>query len=198
MNMDLVKNILGLPDENINVLFKPKQRDVLQRFLNGKSLDENQNRYLRGDIRKKIDTLSSLIGEENEDELRSFLSGVENYYITGYCALKHNGYGWYFDVKHIRVINTRLEGSFHISHGIVKLIRIRSIKNRSFSMDRSSGLKYATNDQVLKDAMEDDDKGLTMECMSHLKRYGDLFIKGHERYQNEKWNAGSEPEDFGV
>ena len=198
MNMDLVKNILSLPDHDLNILFKPKQQEVLQRFINGKTLDKNQKRYLRGDIRVKIDTLSSLLGVEKEDELRSFLNGVENYYITGYSALKHNGFGWYFDVKRIRVKNTRLDGSFHISQGIVKLTRTRSIKNRSFSMDQRSGLKYATNDQILKDAMEDDDEALIMECMSHLKRYGELFIKDHKRYLKDEKGTESKPEDFGV
>lgn len=196
--MDVIEDVLNLPEHEIRTLFKPKQKEVLVRIMKGEPLDSNQQRYLRGDIRKKIDTLSSLEKNGKENEKRSFLKGVENYYITGYDALKHNGYGWYFSTKRIIVMNTRLEGTFHVPGAIIKLIRLRSLKNRSFSVDEETRLKFASNEQIFKDAEELGDEALRRECLSHLKRYGELFIEGHERYLNDEPHFRFEPEDFGV
>jgi len=198
MDVDLIRDILALPIDELDIWFKHQQQEVLRKLIDNEPHNENQKRYLRGSIKRKIDTLSSLLGERNEGELIRFLNGIENYYITGFSALKHNGFGWYFVVKRICVTNTRIEGSFHIPHKLVKLKRYRSIKNRSFLIDERTGLRYATNEQILKDAIEDGDEALKRECLSHLKRYGELFIKDHERYLTAETTLSYEPEDFGV
>lgn len=180
MDINAVQRILSLPDDRINAFLKPKQKMVLRKLISGEELDENEKRYLRGNIRKKIEMISSLIESVDDDPLREFTKGISSYYISGYEALKHNGFGWYFDTKRILIYNTRVEGKYRIPGKSIILKRVRSIRNREFKPDENTGIIYASNSQIMIDAISEGDLALVRECRSHAMRYGKMFIQDNE------------------
>lgn len=198
MNLELIERILNLPESQFNALFKPKQQLVLGKILSGGELDDNEKRYLRGDIRNKIDILTLLLDEDKRPALQNFTDGLENYYISGYEALKHNGYGWYFNTKRILIYNTRMEGTFHIPGKLIIAKRVKSLRNRGYKRDREKGIIYADNEQILKDARSEGDEALVRECMSHIRRYGEMFINEPKRFLDTEKTPEIDPGDFGV
>ena len=198
MDMILVGKILKLPEEQLNTLFKPKQQSVLKKVLSGDELDDNQKRYLRGDVRNKLELVRILIEGKNTSPLQNFTSGLENYYISGYDALKHNGYGWYFDTKRILIYNTRLKGTYHIPGKLIIAKRVKSLRTRGYERDPRTGIIYADNAQILKDAIAEGEEALVRECMSHLQRYGDLFIEDPEGVPDRHEGSDLDPGEFGV
>ncbi len=198
MDMELIERILDLPESQLNALFKPKQQQVLRKARSGDELDNNEKRYLRGGIRAKVEMIESLIGGESTSPLQAFTIGLENYYISGYEALKHNGYGWYFNTKRILIYNTRMEGKFHIPGKLIIAKRVRSLRKRSYERDRKTGIIYADNGQILEDALSEGDDALVRECMSHIRRYGEMFINEHMRFLDAERTPNIDPVDFGV
>lgn len=198
MNLKTIQKVLSLSDERTDALFKPKQKIVLRKLLSGEVLNDNEKRYLRGSIRNKIEMLSSLIEDEDDNPLQEFTKGIGNYYISGYEALKHNGFGWYFDIKRVLIYNTIMEGTYRIPGKLIVLKRLKSIRNRDLLVDEEDGITYAGNGQILRDAISEGDIALIRECRSHVRRYGEMFMIGSENYIEEEGQVNVDPAHFGV
>lgn len=190
--------------ESINALFKPGQKRIIEKIYKGDELTDNEKRYLRGNLGKKIRELEYLVGSydgsRSMDEY-SFLSVLGNsYYITGFDAMKHNGFGWFYDPRTIYVINTKLKGSFKQAGKRVVLIRIKSLSGSLFQKDRETGLQFATNEQIIKDARFLDDPSLERAWWSMFRRYPRMFVKNPEKYSEPEGVGQQErrPEDYGV
>ena len=65
-------------------------------------------------------------------------------------------------------------------------------------IDEETGLRIATNEQILKDAIEDDDEAMIRECRSHYIRYGDLFMKDQDMLMMIDDPTYYSAEEFGV
>ena len=183
-NQQLIRKLADSEELVVPVLFKPVQFTIIKKMNTGKKLTENEKRYLRGNMRAKLIALEKLDTRDGTKESISILlNGIGSYYVTGLEALKHNGYGWYFEPKAIEVINTRIEGSLRISGTLFKFIRVKSMERSEFNIDEKTGITYAENEQIFKDA------GLTKnEYVKHvwiqmLARYGKLFARNYEKFK---------------
>ena len=178
MTQKLIQLLAKKEDLIVPTLFKPVQFNIIKKINNNKILTENEKRYLRGKIRKKLTVLKTLINiEQTKNELASFLDSIDSYYITGLEALKHNGYGWYYEPKIIEIINTKIEGKININGKILKLIRVKSIKNSKITLDQTTGLKYAANEQIIKDTSFTKNEYTKTLWMQMLSRYKNMFVK---------------------
>jgi hypothetical protein len=186
MNSLLIKKLVEMEDLVVPTLFKPVQFNILKKLRAGKKLNENEKRYLRGKMKGKLSILNKFMASKGEEVngYAVFLDSLGSYYITGLEALKHNGFGWYFKTKIIEVINTKIEGKVSISNKTLKLIRVKSIKNSKFLIDKKTGLKYAANEQVLKDAKITKNKYAESVWKQMLSRYGNLFIKNYGKLKS--------------
>lgn len=186
MNLDIIERILALNHKDRGILFKPVQTVVLRKILSGKDLIENEKRYLRGNLRRKVEVIEKIATEEpygDDGELSEFLKTLEDYYITGFAALKHNGYGWYYDPKYIEVINTRLEGRIRLDGKMIVLKRVKSLGTDSWRTDPRTGLRYATNERILYDARRAKQTELVRIWISLFNRYEQMFVKDPSRYE---------------
>ena len=182
-NQKLIKRIIEIEEKVVPTLFKPVQFNILKKIIKNKKLTENEKRYLRGSIKQKLELLE-LLGRndgDNKDGVGNkyvkFLNNIDSYYITGLEAIKQNGYGWFFDVKVIEVINTKIEGRIKIGDKLVKLFRVNSIENRKFTLNKETCLNYATNEQIIKDIIitkNEDAKNIWLQMCS---RYKKVFAK---------------------
>ncbi|MBI2671470.1 hypothetical protein HYX16_00890 [Candidatus Woesearchaeota archaeon] len=181
----LIQKIAGMEDVVVPTLFKPGQFNIIKKLSLGKKLNENEKRYLRGKMKNKLMILTKFMTDmlEEEQDYKFFLAHLGSYYITGFEALKYNGFGWYFKTKIIEIINTKLEGKVIISGKTLKIIRAKSIRNSKFSIDKKTGLKYATNEQILKDIKITKNKYAEIVCRQMLSRYEKLFIKNYNKFQ---------------
>ncbi len=199
-------------------LFKPVQRQIIGKLARGENLSENEKRYLRGNLGRKLAAIDQLLrGDSKEENLQyPFLDSLDNYYITGFEALRHNGFGWFYDSKTVIVMNTRLKGSAVHSGKKIRFIRVRSMSSRGIQVDRDTGLRYATNEQIFRDARELKDETLRRTWNSMLERYGEMFVRSPERYkmqhkgqheghknrqqkgQSVSDTSSGKPEDYGV
>ena len=178
MTQKLIQLLAKKEDLIVPTLFKPVQFNIIKKINNNKILTENEKRYLRGKIRKKLTVLKTLINtEQTKNELASFLDSIDSYYITGLEALKHNGYGWYYEPKIIEIINTKIEGKININGKILKLIRVKSIKSSKITLDQTTGLKYAANEQIIKDTSFTKNEYTKTLWMQMLSRYKNIFAK---------------------
>ena len=170
--------------EVAQILFKPVQLRIIEKISEGEALTDNEKRYLRGKLGKKINALNALLRVNNgdADHSHSLLSSLENYYISGHEALKRNGFGWFFDTKTIIVMNTSLKGSIRHNGKKYVFIRTRSMKNRSRFRDPATGIFYATNEQIIRDAFEQKDESLIQTWKSMLERYGPMFVDEPEQF----------------
>ena len=184
MNQKIIQNLVNKENLIVPTLFKPIQFKIIKKLSKGEKLNENEKRYLRGNIKKKLQIIEDL-RTEKENKLISFLDNIDSYYITGLEALKYNGYGWYFKTKIIEIINTKIQGKLIFSDKTLKLIRVKSITNSKITIDKETGLKYAKNEQIIKDTIitKNDYAKKVWENMS--LRYKELFIKNHN-IQKEK------------
>lgn len=185
MNQILIQKLIEMEDLIVPTLFKPVQFNILKKLNVGGKLNENEKRYLRGKMKSKLNILNEIM-IYNKKEMKDyiiFLNGLDSYYITGLEALKHNGFGWYFKPKIIEVINTKIKGRVVISNKILKFIRIKSIKNNKFSIDKKIGLRYATNEQIIKDIYLIKNEYAKNVWEQMLLRYGKLFIKNPDKFK---------------
>ncbi len=174
-----------MEDSVVPTLFKPVQFGILKKLNKGTELNENEKRYLRGKMKDKLNLLDEFIEGKKEIKVNyiTFLSSLSSYYITGLEAVKYNGYGWYFDTKVIEVINTKIEGKLVIGDKTLKSIRVKSITNSDYTIDKKTGLKYATNEQILKDT-KITKNGYTKSVWKQLlSRYGKLFLRSYRKYK---------------
>lgn len=182
-NQQLIRKLVDFEDVIVPSLFKPVQFNIIKKLNTGKNLTENEKRYLRGHMRDKLIALEELEnkGEANES-VSILLSSIGSYYITGLEALRHNGYGWYFEAKMIEVINTRIEGNVRIRDNLFKFIRVKSIENSKYSIDKETGLKYAANEQIINDAKLTKNEYVKNVWVQMLSRYGKLFVKNYSKF----------------
>ena len=186
ISQQLLERAVRKEESVVPVLFKPVQFAVLKKMMEGKILNENEKRYLRGGIQKKMIAIQELTGKDNyTGKLNTILQSLNQYYITGLEALRHNGYGWYYDSKIIEVINTSITGKIRIRGQTIQFIRLKSLRNTKIKDDKKNGLVYATNDQILKDVKHTKNKYTKKVWNQMLNRYGNLFtmqkIKKEER-----------------
>src|SRR3989339_566163 len=184
VNQQLVKKLVNFEDAIVPTLFKPVQFNILKKLNEGKKLNDNEKRYLRGKMKEKLQLLEELESkEEAGNGINTFLNSVSSYYITGLEALKHNGYGWYFETKVIEVMNTKIEGTIRIENKTLKLIRVKSIENSRYIVDKT-GLKYATNEQIIKDISITKNEYAKSVWVQMLSRYKDIFIKNYNKFKS--------------
>jgi len=184
VNQQLVKKLVNFEDAIVPTLFKPVQFNILKKLNEGKKLNDNEKRYLRGKMKEKLQLLEELESkEEAGNGINTFLNSVSSYYITGLEALKHNGYGWYFETKVIEVMNTKIEGKIRIENKTLKLIRVKSIENSRYIVDKT-GLKYATNEQIIKDISITKNEYAKSVWVQMLSRYKDIFIKNYNKFKS--------------
>jgi hypothetical protein len=177
---ELISKLIKLGEKKVYVLFKPKQFKVLEKINNGMILNETEERYLRGSIIHKLNFLFELNLEIYTPKIKTyttFLKILDNYYVTGMEALKHNGYGWDYTTKIVEIINTKLNGEIDFSEKKLKLIKIRSIKKSNFLFDSSDGLKYATNEQIIKDNSLTKNSVVRKKWINLYSTYGTTFSK---------------------
>ena len=174
----------------LETLFKPVQRKIIDKLRSGAELNENEKRYLRGKLGQKLEAIHGLL-EYRDEEIHDgipLLEGMTNYYITGFEALRYNGFGWFYGTRNIVIINTRIKGRMpHNGKGFV-FIRVRSLKSRGIQMDELTGLRYATNEQIYYDAKRLGDTSLLSIWKSMLDRYGELFVKDSNRFK-DNWKS---------
>ena len=183
-SQQLIRKLADSEEKVVPTLFKPGQFSIIKKMNAGKKLTENEKRYLRGKMREKLIALEELESKETPSGSASILlNSIGSYYITGLEALRHNGYGWYFEAKAIEVINTRIEGTVRISGSIFKFIRVKSIENSKYSIDRKTGLKYAANEQIFNDAKLTKNEYVKNVWVQMLSRYGKLFARNYEKFR---------------
>jgi len=185
INQQLIKRLVNLEDITVPTLFKPIQFNILKKLNSGKKLNDNEKRYLRGKMKDKLHLLEELESkEETSNTINVFLNSVGSYYITGLEALKHNGYGWYFQPKVIEILNTKIEGRIRIGDKMLKLIRVKSIENSKYTVDKKTGLKYATNEQIIKDISITKNEYAKKVWIQMLSRYNDMFVKNYNKFKS--------------
>ena len=185
VNQQIIRKLVDFEDMVVPTLFKPVQFKILKKLNAGKNLNDNEKRYLRGKMKEKLQLLEELESKEGmSNRLNAFLNSVSSYYITGLEALKHNGYGWYFEPKIIEVINTKIEGRIRIENKTLKLIRVKSIKNRKYIVDKKTGLKHATNEQIIKDVGLTKNEYAKNIWIQMLYRYRELFSKNYSKFKS--------------
>jgi len=152
MNQILIHHLVAEQDVVTPILFKPMQFKILQKLDQATPLTPNEQRYLRGKLGKKLRALEGILTtKEPEKELALLLNSMGPYYITGSEALKHNGYGWFYEPKIMEVINTKIEGKIAFRNKKVKFIRVKSLSKSKIVVDTKTSLHYASNDQIHKD-----------------------------------------------
>src|SRR3989344_6619384 len=96
---NMLKELVSSEDLIVPTLFKSGQFAIIKKINEGKNLTENEKRYLRGRLGKKLSIIESLQSKTIVNNLTFFLNNINSYYITGAEALKNNGFGWYFTPK---------------------------------------------------------------------------------------------------
>ena len=181
----LLGKLVNFEDAVVPTLFKPVQFNILKKLNEGKNLNDNEKRYLRGKMKAKLQLLEELESKEGiSSRINAFLNSVSSYYITGLEALKHNGYGWYFQPKVIEVINTKIEGKIRIENKTLKLIRVKSIENSKYTVDKKTGLKYATNEQIIKDIGITKNEYAKKVWIQMVSRYKNIFIRNYKKFES--------------
>ncbi len=184
-NQQLIRELAESEEKIVPALFKPVQFKIIKKLSKGKKLTENEKRYLRGNMKQKLIALEQLkLKEHAKDSASSFLDSIGSYYITGLEALRHNGYGWYFESKSIEVINTRIEGNIRIANTHFKFIRLKSIEDSEYVVDKETGMKYAANEQIFKDAKFAKNEYAQNVWLQMLSRYGKLFVKNASKFKD--------------
>lgn len=176
INQALIHHLVAEQDLVTPTLFKPVQFKILQKLDQGHSLTDNEQRYLRGKLGKKLKALEILsTATPSEQELTILLNSIGSYYITGLEALKYNGYGWFYEPKIIEVINTKITGKIIFKEKTIKLIRVKSLSKSKTVLDAKTSLRYASNDQILKDITFTKNAYTKTLWMQMYQRYGKVF-----------------------
>ena len=96
--------------------------------------------------------------------------------------MRYNGFGWYYIPKIIEIINTRLEGKIRLNTITLKFYRVKSINKSEFIIDEPTGLKYGTNEQIIKDTKYTKNNYTELVWKNMLNRYGKQFVKEPNKY----------------
>lgn len=179
----LIKTLVKYEDEVVPILLKPVQFRIIKKLDKGKRLNQNEKRYLRGRLGKKLSALSVLRNPKIEYSLSHVLKEIDSCYITGLAALKYNGYGWFYDPKIIEVLNTKIQGKLRINNKTIKFIRVKTISKSRYKKDRKTGIKYATNEQIFKDIFITKNNYTKAIWKQMLSRYRGMFLKNFNKYR---------------
>ena len=199
VSQQLIRNLVNLEDAVVPTLFKPVQFDVIKKLDKGRRLTENEKRYLRGKMKKKFSILQEIACMNSDrDDYSILLNSIGSYYITGLEALKHNGYGWYYEPKVIEVINTKIEGKLALKRRTIKFIRVKSISNSRLTIDKKTGLRYATNEQIIKDASFIKNEYTRRLWNQMLSRYKNMFVKDAKKFGVEAVKRDVDYSKYGV
>lgn len=183
MDTKFIHKLAEEEDLVVPTLFKPVQFRVIKKVDAGKKLTENEKRYLRGKMRNKVMILHALgCAASQQDELLLLLNSIGSYYITGLAALKYNGYGWYYEPKIIEVINTKIQGKLALKNKTLKFIRVRSISKSKVIVDKETHLRYAANEQIIKDTSFTKNQYARTIWKQMLERYGKMFVSKTKKY----------------
>ena len=199
-NTKLLQKLLSIEISLVNTIIKPKQLKLLRKQLFGQQLNDNEKRYLRGNLGNKLEFLERFWEEIQEtNENQQLLNIIDTYYITGLEALKYHGFGWYYIPKIIEIINTRLEGKIRIKNVTLKFLRVKTIRNNNYLTDKSTGIKYATIEQIVLDTKYTKNEYTKLIWINMLNRYREQFIKKPNKYDNYLVTKESiDPSKFGV
>ena len=179
-NNELISKIVELGKDIVRPIFKDKQFEVLKKISFGTELTETEKRYLRGNIRKKLELLNILNADQYNPRVKDysdFLKILREYYITGLESLKNNGFGWDLKINVIEIINTKLNGGVEFNGKILKLIKVKSIKKADVVFNKSDSMKYATNEQIIKDIKITKNLLVRKKWLNHYLRYKSEFSK---------------------
>lgn len=180
-------------------LFKPIQIAVMQKVAEGKLLNENEKRYLRGNLGRKIAAISEILSDVHQgNDIDIIIRQLGEYYITGFEAMKHNGFGWYYDTKIVPIFNTHLKGCIDFNGKKYVFLRCKSLRDRDFKKDPTSGICYATNEQILKDAIGSKDITLQNAWWSMFERYPRIFVRNRRKFTNPTKVTSSDLNQYGV
>ncbi len=187
-NTKVIQKILSMDESITETIIKPKQLSLLKKLLYGQKLTENEKRYLRGNLRKKLEFLEEFWEETQKiDGHQQLLNTIDSYYITGLAALRYHGFGWYYIPKIIEIINTRIEGKIRLKNVTLKFYRIKSISNSGFVIDKSTGLKYATNEQIISDTKYTKNSYTKLVWKNMLNRYWKHFVKDPNKFSEYRY-----------
>ncbi len=191
-NTKVLQKILSMDESIINTVIKPKQLSLLRKLLYGQELTENEKRYLRGNLRKKLEFLEEFWEETLEiDEHQRLLNILDSYYITGLSALRYHGFGWYYIPKIIEIINTRIEGKIRLKNVTLKFYRVKTISQSDFIIDESTGLKYATNEQIILDTKYTKNNYTKLVWKNMLNRYWEHFVEDPNKFREYHYKKGT-------
>jgi hypothetical protein len=183
-NTKIIQKILEIDESITQTMIKPKQLILLRKLHNGEKLTENEKRYLRGNLGRKLEFLEEFWEEAHDiDEQQQLLNIIDSYYITGLTALRYHGFGWYYLPKITEIINTRIEGKIRLKSTTLKFYRVKSIGNSDYVIDRSTGLKYATNEQIIKDTKYTKNNYTKLVWSNMLNRYWKQFVKKPNKFR---------------
>lgn len=196
-NTKVLQKVLAMDESVTNTVIKPKQLALLKKQLYGQKLTENEKRYLRGNLGKKLEFLEEF-WEQNQkiNEQQQLLNTIDSYYITGLAALRHHGFGWYYIPKVIEIINTRLEGKIRLKNVTLKFHRVKTISQSDIIVDESTGLKYATNEQIIKDTKYTKNDYTKVVWKNMLNRYWKQFVKKPNKFR--EYHFKKEAVDYSI
>jgi hypothetical protein len=196
-NTKVIQKILEIDESITETMIKPKQLSLLKKLLYGQELTENEKRYLRGNLGKKLEFLEEFWEETYDiDEYQQLLNIIDSYYITGVWALRYNGFGWYYIPKIIEIINTRIEGKIRLKNVTLKFYRIKSIGKCDYVIDESTGLKYATNEQIISDTKYTKNNYTKLVWKNMLNRYWKQFVKKPNKFR--EYHYQKEAVDYSI
>jgi len=179
-NNELISKIVELGKEIVRPIFKDKQYAVLKKISFGIELTETEKRYLRGNIGKKLELLNIINSDQYNPRVKDysdFLKILREYYITGLEALKNNGFGWDLKINVVEIVNTKLNGEVEFSGKTLKFIKLKSIKKADFVFNKSDSMRYATNEQIIKDIKITKNLLVKKKWTNHYLRYKSEFSK---------------------
>ena len=80
----------------------------------------------------------------------------------------------------------KIEGKIRIENKTLKLIRVKSIEKSRYALDKKTGLKYATNEQIIKDIGITKNEHAKKIWIQMLSRYEKMFTKNYRKLEGYK------------
>ena len=71
-----------------------------------------------------------------------------------------------------------------IENRVLKLIRVKSIEKSEYTVDKKTGLKYATNEQIIKDIRITKNNYTKKVWIQMLSRYKKLFVSNYFNFKS--------------
>src|SRR3989338_8305813 len=111
MRQEMINRIVSMEEEEVPTLFKPVQFEVIKKLKDGKKLNENEKRYLRGKIRndnkifkfirvKSIQNYKYKIDNRNKyasnEQISKDVGITKNKYVELICKEMFSRYGKMF------------------------------------------------------------------------------------------------------